>query len=209
MNMSEREALLAEMVREASGIVAATKQKVGIRKAMDLVGFSVEEQKNMKLYQQVRRSALKVTFVYGLPTKTPPAAEVHVRTSDSQVSALSSDERNVVARNVVANVVARRILENTPSPPKNGNSSTASSSSKKKAVKVPRRTSKDVQQMYASRNMRSAINTAAMKAATIQIASLKGVKKTSPEYKSMEQIVKETNDEHNSNLNPKTVDRYV
>ena len=209
MNMSEREALLAEMVREASGIVAATKQKVGIRKAMDLVGFSVEEQKNMKLYQQVRRSALKVTFVYGLPTKTPPAAEVHVRTSDSQVSALSSDERNVVARNVVANVVARRILENTPSPPQNGNSSTASSSSKKKAVKVPRRTSKDVQRMYASRNMRSAINTAAMKAATIQIASLKGVKKTSPEYKSMERIVKETNDELNSNLNPKTVGRYV
>ena len=39
MNMSDREALLVEMVREASGIVAATKQKVGIRKAMDLVGW--------------------------------------------------------------------------------------------------------------------------------------------------------------------------
>ena len=202
--MSASEDKLVAMVQEASGIVVASRKKVGIRQAMGLVGFTLEDQRNMKFYQQVRRGVTKVSVVFGIPSaKNAPAEVVNVSTEDSQVSALSSDERNVAVR---------RQLLNTPSPPTDpptdGNSTTVSLS-KVKPTKVPRRTSKDVQRLYASRNKNSALRKQAMKVATLRISSLKGVKRTSPEYRSMEVIVKETNKELKSNLNPKTVGRYM
>lgn len=200
--MDEREVKLAAMVKEASGIVAASCKKVGIRQAMGLVGFTEEEQRNMKIYQQVRRRAM-ITSVGIQALRTPPVVLNVGRATetDSQVSALSSDERNPEARS--------RLLT-TPSPPTDGTPTTLSPlSGKPKAAKVPRRSPKDVQRHYASRNHAAAVRKAAMKAATLHAHSMKAIKKTSPEYKSIDAIVKETNASMKSNLSRKTVARYV
>ena len=61
--MSGDFARLEAMVEEASGIIVGGKGKVKIIQAMALVGFTSEEQKSMKLYQQVRRHSSKLVIV--------------------------------------------------------------------------------------------------------------------------------------------------
>jgi hypothetical protein len=61
--MSKQHARLERLVHEASGIVAATHDKVKITQAMMLVGFTSPERRNMKIYQKVRRRSMKVAVV--------------------------------------------------------------------------------------------------------------------------------------------------
>jgi hypothetical protein len=49
----ERSCQLETLVMQAAGIVAGSQKTIGIRRAMELVGFTECERKNMKLYQQV------------------------------------------------------------------------------------------------------------------------------------------------------------
>ena len=137
--MSEREGKLAEMVREASGIIAASNNKVEICKAMELVGFTAEERLNMRLYQQVRRFALKLLLVFDASRAAMvPAEEVNVNCSSSQVSALSSDERNPSV-NTSHRLAAIQNVSNTPSPLTSTGSSSGSTTAATRipAAKVP------------------------------------------------------------------------
>jgi hypothetical protein len=72
--MSGRDLELAPLVEQAAGIVTASQSKVGIRKAMELVGFSAEELLTMKWYQQVRRRSMKLVVVEKERNNTPPSA---------------------------------------------------------------------------------------------------------------------------------------
>lgn len=69
--MLRMNAELAELVVQAAGVVSASRNKVGISKAMELVGFKEKERKLMKWHQQVRRLSLKVAVVEATAT-TPP-----------------------------------------------------------------------------------------------------------------------------------------
>ena len=72
--MSPEQERLLLMVQQAAGIASASDKKVGITKAMELVGFSKEEIRQMTLYQQVRRLAMKVSLVVA---PLPVAKSVH------------------------------------------------------------------------------------------------------------------------------------
>jgi hypothetical protein len=59
----ERSCQLETLVMQAAGIVAGSQKTIGIRRAMELVGFTECKRKNMKLYQQVRRKSVKLSVV--------------------------------------------------------------------------------------------------------------------------------------------------
>ena len=117
--MSSNDLAIETMLEQASGIVAASQGKVGVTKAMELVGFKSDQRKNMTFYQRVRRCAAKLSVV----EKTPPipAAEVNMGDSGSQVSALTSYEHNpnhrrrsVSVKERSSRAVRRRIMQETP-----------------------------------------------------------------------------------------------
>jgi RNase H-like domain found in reverse transcriptase len=63
---------LETMVSQAAGIIAGSQNTVGITRAMELVGFSLEERKTMKWYQKVRHKSSKLVVVEvakGVPVK--------------------------------------------------------------------------------------------------------------------------------------------
>ena len=85
-NQSEGTSNEENRVNLAAGIVAGSQKVVGVAKAMELVGFSVEEIKSMKLYQQVRRKAQKLCVVEKV---TPPPPAVDVPHEESLASSLT------------------------------------------------------------------------------------------------------------------------
>ena len=75
--MSESTPELQEQIEKAAGIVTGSQGSIGVAKAMELMGFSAEQRSNMRLYQQVRRRAGKLSVVEVEKEKaTPPPAEV-------------------------------------------------------------------------------------------------------------------------------------
>jgi hypothetical protein len=86
--MSTEGGKLDVLLKQAAGIVTASQNKVGITKAMELVGCSVKVRKTMRYYQKVRRLAVKLSIVK-TTKKTAPTEEVNVSSSASQVSTLS------------------------------------------------------------------------------------------------------------------------
>ncbi len=72
--MSDVEEGIKEMVEQAAGIVAARANKVQIKAAMKLVGFSEEERSKFSLYQRVRRRSLRLEVVEKGKSTTPPSA---------------------------------------------------------------------------------------------------------------------------------------
>jgi len=86
--MSQEEERIKKMVQQAAGIVSASEKKVGITKAMELVGFSVEERRKMTMHQQVRRLAMKVSVVVA------PLPAAAVNASDDVSSLTPTSESN-------------------------------------------------------------------------------------------------------------------
>jgi hypothetical protein len=83
--MSGDDDRLKKMVQQASGILTAANGKVKIVQAMELVGFTSDERRNMKLYQQVRRLSTKLVILNPTAKKTPSSA-----VTESQGSTISS-----------------------------------------------------------------------------------------------------------------------
>lgn len=135
--MSSDNDRVATLVEEAAGIIAAAHGKVGVAKAMDLVGFSDVERGNMSIYQRVRRKVSRIAV--GPREGTPPTTQVNLSSAESQVSGLSSDERKNSAPRTessastsnssrTARTVRRRLLKTPPS--NSGSQSTAFPSTK-------------------------------------------------------------------------------
>ena len=211
-NMSEDKLKLESMVLEASGIHAASNGKVGIAQAMGLVGFSQDDIKKMSIYQKVRRKAQKVMVVE--VAKTPLPGSVNLSSSDSQVSALSSDERLLGKRKAAAERsnrrVRRRLLE-TPSPEglltEASIVSTVGTGSTASKEKQSRRTPKELQRSYSMVVMQSNRDKEAMKQATLLIKRNQGL--PSNERKTIAEIVDATNERMDANISAKTAARYV
>ena len=73
--MSETEQELAGLAEQAAGVVTASRNKVGIRQAVQLVGFTKEEAGVMKWHQRVRRRSQKVELVEKENSTPPSRAE--------------------------------------------------------------------------------------------------------------------------------------
>jgi hypothetical protein len=209
--MSERHDELLELVEQAAGIVAGSQKKVGIAKAMDLVGFSSEERGMMTLYQKVRRRAQKLSVVEitkgtpllpGAVNVAPVASATSSLTSGSQIrvevaTSPASDTSSTVSD---TDSPARRRLPMTTTPPTDSPSST---------TKTHRRTSKEVQRVNAVSSLSRYRDKQAMKAATTLIQKNLELHKNDPKKKSIAVIVRATNAQFKSNINLKTAARYV
>jgi len=193
--MSQGEERIKKMVQQAAGIVSASEKKVGISKAMELVGFSEEERRQMTLYQQVRRLAMKVSLVV-VPLR---AAAVNASDDVSSLTPTSESENNQDSSTNTPSV-RRCLLPSTPS---------TDPSSSQKTVKKSRRTSKDVQREASAKAESKLRHKVAMKSATRLINANNELPKDDPKKKSINCIVKQTNETFNSNVSAKTAARYV
>ena len=181
------------MVQQAAGIVSASDKKVGITKAMELVGFSKEEIRQMTLYQQVRRLAMKVSL---LVAPLPVAA---VNASDDISSLTPTSESNQDSGTSTPSV-RRRLMESTPS--------TAALTSNIPSKKM-RRTSKEAQREASAKAESKQRHKVAMKSATRLIKASQALPKNDPKKKSINHLVKQTNETFDSNISAKTAARYV
>jgi len=191
--MAENNDRLQRLVRQAAGIVSASEKKVGITKAMELVGFSKDERRQMTLYQQVRRLAMKVSLV------VPPLPAATVNASDDVSSLTPTSESNQDSGTSTPSV-RRRLL---PSP------RSMSTLSSPKIAKKARRSSKEVQREASSIAESKQRHKVAMKSATRLIKASQALPKNDPKKKSINHLVKQTNETFDSNISAKTAARYV
>jgi hypothetical protein len=216
--MSGRDLELAPLVEQAAGIVTASQSKVGIRKAMELVGFSAEELLTMKWYQQVRRRSMKLVVVEKERNNTPPSA-VEAASKASATSDLTNST-NARKKKPATASASRAINEDDDDSSDAESISSArrrlnvDSPQKKKSPdkvavkgKKTRKPSRMVHNEQAAKAAIKEANKQAMKAATRLVASNSTLSPGSK--KSIDAIVKETNKCFDSHINSKTVGRYV
>lgn len=184
---------MQELVAQAAGVVSASKNKVGIAKAMGLVGFTAEEIKVMKWCQQVRRLSKKVvmkeTRAEGTPVVPMPqivAAEAEASSVSSLTSNSGNQSNNTPPSGSTTDALPTRrcilVEEDEPS-----NTSKVASVSKKN-----RRSSKQLQRMNAIAAATKARNIQAMKAATVKIHLNGKLSKNDPKRCSINSIVRDT-----------------
>jgi hypothetical protein len=203
--MSESDVELKAMVEQAAGVVAASANKVGIKRAMELIGFSEEERGKMTLYQQVRRRSAKL-IVVEKNKATPPPSAVNATENASAASDLTgSTHTRKSATNQLPTTEARRRLLVAPVAPA---TPCSPKSPEKSPVKAKHRgSSKEVQRIHSASVLSKNRNCAAMKAATRLIENNNALPKK--EQKTMVAIVKETNQRFAANITTKTASRYV
>jgi hypothetical protein len=205
-HLSEGSSNEKKRVNLAAGIVAAGQKLVGVAKAMELVGFSQQEIKTLKLYQQVRRRAQKLCVVE--KKNTPPLAVVvpPIPPAASEASSLTSN--SPPAFNLEVTVVTVRgnldLLANAavPDPPY---PTTPQQQSPKKLL----RASKQLQDFNAKMAEGKERNKKALKVVTKLIEENNQLDSTNPAKKTINSIVNETNTRFHSTINAKTAGRYV
>ena len=148
----------------------------------------------MTLCQQVRRLAMKVSLVV-VPLR---AAAVNASDDVSSLTPTSESENNQDSTSTSS--VRRCLLPSTPS---------TGPSSSQKTVKKSRRTSKDVQRAASAQAESKLRHKVAMKSATRLINANNELPKNDPKKKSINCIVKQTNETFNSNVSAKTAGRHV
>ena len=205
--MSESNTEMEELVQSAAGIVSVSKGKVGVRKAMELVGFSAEDRETMRLYMKVRRLVpkLKVSIEQIDKKVTPPPAQVGANPA-SEASSLTTEfhseiqnDTNTSPGNETAQLNARRRILASPTDDEENHTSP-----KEKRF---RRKSKDIQADNGKIAAAKERNSKAMKAATTLMQRNNALPKA--ERRNAQEICEETNRAYNSSINPKTAARYV
>ena len=223
-NTMEEDEALKKLVSAAAGVVTGSQNIIGVRKAMQYVGFSEEQCKSMRLYQQVRRKAQKLAVVDLEKKQTsPPAEEVNVGRPASSTSSLTIDSQNTSRRTEgrstrssqdsvstdEANSPISSVREHLQNEGDEQTVDGDSNGNEKKKEKVTRRSSNEVQRHNAAKARAKDANKKAMKAATILIKRNLDLPKKHPEKKSIDQIVKATNQRYNSTITSKSAGRYV
>lgn len=198
-NTTGREEELQGLSEQAAGIVAASQSKVGIRQAMNLVGFTREEVQVMKWYQKVRRRSKVLAVVENKKAGTPPGA----------VEA----DGNMTATSDLTNSTKKRMSdddndESEPSPRRVLNvESPCKSPDKIPVAKKRRNSSKIVHAVLSRKAAAKDANKKAMKYATQLVSKQADLPKK--ERKSTVAIVRDANKQFSSDINSKTVGRYV
>jgi hypothetical protein len=205
--MSEEISRVNRLVKDAAGIIAGTEGRTKVMDAMRFAGFSDSERKNMKLYQQVRRRALKLQITE-VPNKKNAVVVLASVTIDvqEQVSGLTStsiwnDEDSVDT--------SSNGEGSGPAKPRRLSTSTTTTKSSEKTPKKSRRTSKQVQKSYAEALAITKRDCRAMKLATVLIDRSNKLRKNHPDKTTAVEIVNITNQRLNSNISVSTAARYV
>lgn len=198
---SEDNSNVQNRVDLAAGIVAGSQKMVGVSKAMELVGFTPEEIKLQRLYQQVRRRAEKLCVVEKTPTPPPVAVNVPpLPDEDCDASSLTSNSPLTRSEATILAAVADQNLLILAD---------AAITTPEQKVKRRRRTSKQLQEHNANMAVGRERNKRAMKVATKLITENLRLGKKHPAKKSINDIVNETNARFLTAINPKTAARYV
>jgi hypothetical protein len=169
-------------VEQAAGAVAVTGKKIGYRKAMELVGFHVDEICNSALYKRVTRRA-KAMMVAA--TELSPVPVVRL-TNASSVSSLTNASVDPVA------IAAQPIDVLVQTPPKKH-----------------RRSVKELNRFHSKKNLEKEKQKLALKAATTRIKHSQSLPKGDRNRQSVRVIVEQVNEAYNSNLSAKTAAHYV
>ena len=214
-NTTEENDQFENLVIAAAGVVTGSRNIIGIRKAMEYVGFSEEQRKSMKLYQRVRRKAQKLTVVeVNKKQTTPPSgAELTIGLPNSEISSLTGESRS--RNNTESGNVSDGSCSNEATSPissvRDRLESVAASggANDEKKAKATRRSSKDVQRHNAKDLAAKERDKKAMKAATILIKRQQDLDKKHPEKKSIDEIVKAMNKCYKSTITAKTAGWYV
>jgi hypothetical protein len=177
------------LVAQAAGVVAASGQKIGYRKAMSLVGFTVDEISNSTIYKRVTRMA-KATMAKVSVTIATPVVEVIVRPSASSVSTLT-------------------VVEDTPTETPTGNPGTPTGTIELPPEKKQRRSVKELNRYHTKQNAAKLVQKLALKAATTRIKASKDLPKGHPSKKTIKVIVQEVNQAYKANLSTITAAKYV
>ena len=176
--MSRTDAELSELVVQAAGVVSASKNKVGISKAMELVGFKSEERKKMKWYQQVRRLSSKVAVVEATATPPPVSVPHNVATAAENSNSTASTLTPNSGEN--PQPTRRRLAVEEVSASSSVTSGGSSSSKKKK--KKSRRSTKELHRINAAAAAAKALESKALKVATSRVAANNKLSKNDPNY---------------------------
>jgi hypothetical protein len=114
--LSEADDQLKLLMERAAGVIAGSQNTIGVTKAMELVGFSEEQRKTMKLYQKVQRLSARLNVVKKEKTKnkeededaaTPvpvPAVNLEPGSSSHAPSLTSTSGNNAVINTTTANL---------------------------------------------------------------------------------------------------------
>lgn len=226
-------------VERAAGIIVGSQNTVGVAKAMEMVGFTLEERRHMTMYQKVRRRSQKLCITERKKLTPPPGSvRMDARTSSTGTSSLTnpttsenaggnenedavSVDENATIYNEDATgeddasagtnssdvVRPRQLLTSLKTP--NSKSKQTTSPSKKKSQVKHRRTSKELQRYNSKRANEKEQDKKAMKRATQLVVANKKLPKNHPDKKSIAGIVDVVNQQLNSNINDRTVSRYV
>jgi hypothetical protein len=184
------------LVEEAAGVVAASRQKIGFRHAMELVGFHADEITHSSTYKRVTRRAKALialaTSTVAVASMVPPVAVVRiVNTNVSNVSTLTPPTVDMPIDAAVGVVVP---------PPEE----TATMPAKKY-----RRTVKELNRYHSKQNAAKVKHKLAMKAATTRIKHSRELPMGHPNRKSVRVIVEEVNEAYNSNVSMRTAAAHV
>lgn len=191
-------------VRLAAGIVAGSEGTVKIVEAMRLAGFGTPERKTMRLCQQVRRRAAKMSIVDSSKQGKNPPLQVNLNSQSSNVSTLTAtleEEASTPNSNGIPAVEAVGA----------GNSQVGRKAGYKTPIKgkPTRRTSRELQRYNAGLIVSRNQEKEAMKQATLKTHRNNQLPKNHPGRKSIRVIVAETNSAMNTNISAKTVGDYV
>jgi len=226
--MSEAVASLEDMISHASGMIAAGKGKIKIRKAMRMVGFTKEQVERMSLYHKIRCQAMNMLVVDKRCIQQPepaagPLPQVHLGSGDTVTSSLSSAERTDgdtltggtltgggIKNNEEDRVAAtpRRLLGIAAEGEVNGKRTLEENSMTTEPSKKSRRSSKEVFRLQAHVIMQTKKDATAMKLATSRLKANSKLPDGHVDKKSINRIVKEVNDLCDSNISPSTVGKY-
>ena len=88
--MSDIDEAINAMVEQAAGIITASANKVPLKEAMRLVGFSEEERARFHLQQKVRRRSLCLVVMEKGKTSTTPQSAVNAIGNASATSDLTN-----------------------------------------------------------------------------------------------------------------------
>jgi len=211
--MSEATGGTEDRIVQAAGIVAAVKGGIKTVAAMRMAGFSAEEIKVMRLYQQVRRKAKEMVIVDTTVDAVIPKEISSKRKSSgtSVLSSLTSDERaesngtttttseeDDIGVEEDALPTPRRLLDEDSLQVQQG-----------PPTKKSRRSTRDVHAVQAETARKKKVEAMAMKAATRRVQINNSIPKNNPSKRSINSIVHEINKLYGSNISPKTVGRYV
>ena len=115
--MAEDNGELERMVELAAGIIVGSQNTVKIVKAMEIAGFSLEERRNMTVYQKVRRRSQKLCIVEkkrAVQWQPFLNVDVAVGTGTTTVSSLTSNSHR--AGEVAPSVETLPQLTESPTP---------------------------------------------------------------------------------------------